>query len=120
MAKLQLLHVFVTLSLTLTDIALAHDSVTNIIGEARRTKDFVLEGRVYCDTCRTGFETDLTAYMPARSTTAPKSSLVGTVSQDGGLLSNVRQANALGYLIDEPSPECGELLQKYAFANDDD
>ena len=43
-----------------------------------------------------------------------------TLAQDGGLLSNIRQANALGYLIDKPLLECGKLLQKYGFANDDD
>ncbi|KAG1331614.1 major pollen allergen Lol p 11 [Cocos nucifera] len=174
MAKLHLLPVFVTLSLILTSVALALDPVTNIIGQALKTKDFILTGRVYCDTCRAGFETDITEYMPggkvrleckrygteeltyeAEATTEflgmyqmvvpgdhskdqcsvvlVKSSFNKctetqpgrdrvrvTLAQDGGLLSNNRQANALGFLIDEPLPKCGTLLQKYGFANEDD
>ncbi|XP_010942359.1 major pollen allergen Lol p 11 [Elaeis guineensis] len=174
MARLQLLPVFVMLSLTLSGVALAHDSATIISSEALKTKDFVLTGRVYCDTCRAGFETDITSSMPgakvrleckrygtdeltyeAEATTQlsgmyqmivpddhsndqcsvvlVKSSFNKcteiepgrdrvriTLAQDGGLLSNSRQANALGFLIDEPLPSCGKLLQKYGFANDDD
>lgn len=42
------------------------------------------------------------------------------LSQDGGLISNLRQANALGFLIDEPLAQCDKVLQKYGLANEDD
>lgn len=51
MAKLQLLPVLVVLSLALAGDALESDGI-------------VLQGRVYCDTCRAGFETILTENLP--------------------------------------------------------
>ncbi|XP_008797140.2 major pollen allergen Lol p 11-like [Phoenix dactylifera] len=174
MAKLQLLPVLVALVLALAGVSLAHDPVTKTVGDALNPDGLVLEGRVYCDTCRAGFETDLTAYIPgakvrlectrygtdevtyaAEATTdllgiyqivvpgdhsedqcsvvLMKSAVDNcteikpgrdrarvVLAQDGGLLSNVRRANALGFLIAEPLAECGKLLQKYGFANDDD
>lgn len=35
-----------------------------ISGGRLMSKPFVLEGRVYCDTCRAGFETSATTYIP--------------------------------------------------------
>ncbi|KAJ3669096.1 hypothetical protein LUZ60_011046 [Juncus effusus] len=48
MAKIQ---IFVFAALCLASVALA------------KVPDFVVEGRVYCDTCRAGFETNVTEYI---------------------------------------------------------
>lgn len=51
MAKLLLL-AFMALFCTFASVALVN-----------AVPDFVVEGRVYCDTCRAGFETNVTEYI---------------------------------------------------------
>ncbi|WOL08926.1 pollen-specific protein C13-like [Canna indica] len=57
MAKLQLLPLLAALCLSLAGAALAARRVDLAI------PTFVVEGRVYCDTCRAGFETSASKYI---------------------------------------------------------
>ncbi|XP_004959259.2 pollen-specific protein C13 [Setaria italica] len=138
---------------------------------AVRQDDFFVEGSVYCDTCRAGFETNATTpiagarvrlecrhYM-SRSGAVERSAegatdaagryrvelvdnrgaeevcVVALVSSplpgcaekeagrdrapveplaDDGLATTVRRANPLGFLKDQPLPNCGQILSSYA------
>ncbi|CAL9054004.1 pollen-specific protein C13-like [Musa acuminata AAA Group] len=160
MAKLRLLPVVAALCLALAGVALA-------------APKFVIQGRVYCDTCRAGFETVVSQYIPGakvklqcrhyetdsiehtaegvtdgtgtynievednheeeicevslvQSPVPGCSEVSGTrnrarvlVTGRNGLASDVRYANSLGFLKDEPLKECGLLLQQYALGVDD-
>ena len=140
---------------------------------AANAQSFLVEGRVYCDTCRAGFETTATEYLAGakvRLECAHQESgeLVHTVegatdatgtyhlsvaddhadencevvlvqspetecseikagrdrarillAHNSGLASNVRIANALGFLRGEPLPACGALLAQYALGDED-
>ncbi|KAJ8477417.1 hypothetical protein OPV22_021144 [Ensete ventricosum] len=160
MAKLRLLPVVAALCLALAGVALA-------------APKFVIQGRVYCDTCRAGFETVASQYIPGATvklecrhyeTDSIEHTAVGVTDGTGtynievedsheeeicevslvkspvpacsevsgsrnrarvlvtgrnGLASDVRYANSLGFLKDEPLKECGLLLQQYALGVDD-
>ncbi|XP_073006916.1 pollen-specific protein C13-like [Typha latifolia] len=163
MARLQLLHVLAALCFSLAGVVVL----------AAPTPTFFVEGRVYCDTCRTGFETPATVYIAGakvrveckhflsnavehtaegltdasgtyrieladdheeqicevvlvESPVAGCSEITGgrerarvLVAGNSGLSSNVRYANALGFLKDEPLPICGFLLRQYALGDDE-
>ncbi|CAN6166155.1 unnamed protein product [Urochloa humidicola] len=141
---------------------------------AVRQDDFFVEGSVYCDTCRAGFETNVTVpiagarvrlecrhYMSASG--AVERSAEGTTDaagkyrvelvdnrgaeevcavalvsspmpgcaekeagrdraqvellRDAGLATTVRRANPLGFLRDQPLPNCGQILAAYALGS---
>ncbi|XP_065019246.1 pollen-specific protein C13-like [Musa acuminata AAA Group] len=160
MAKVQLLPTLVALCLALTGVALA-------------SPKFVIEGRVYCDTCRAGFQTAVSQYIAGAKvklqcrnyeTDAVEHLVEGVTDNTGtyhievedsheeeicevsllqspqpgctevaqsrnrarilvtgrsGLASDIRYANSLGFLKDEPLQQCGLLLQQYALGVDD-
>jgi hypothetical protein len=56
MAPLRVLSVIAAAAI-LFALALADTTV------ATKTADYVVQGRVYCDTCRAGFETNVTEYI---------------------------------------------------------
>lgn len=129
--------------------------------------NFVVQGRVYCDTCRAGFETTETYYMGdakvkiecrnfttgihtfnGEASTDPSGTykidvagdhedemcdvkLVSSPKEDckeiksgrdharilltdnSGLVSNIRYANSMGFFQDKPRPDCAKLLASY-------
>ena len=142
-----------------------------VLVAAVRDDDFFVEGSVYCDTCRAGFETNATTpiagakvrlecrhYKSASGAVersaegstnatgqyrielvdnrgAEEVCVVALVSSpmpgcgekevgrdrapvalltDAGLATTVRRANPLGFLKEQPLPNCGEILASYA------
>ncbi|KAJ0981748.1 hypothetical protein J5N97_010030 [Dioscorea zingiberensis] len=141
-----------------------------IVGLARASPkpQFAIEGRVYCDTCRAGFETSATEYIKGAKVKVEckrydndevsyeaeavtddsgtykltidddhqdeicevvllespvegcKEIVVGRnrarvmLTQNSGISSTVRYANALGFYKEDPLPLCGELLRIFA------
>ncbi|KAJ3697218.1 hypothetical protein LUZ61_000923 [Rhynchospora tenuis] len=148
----------------LFSVAFAFFAIATVVAAERPT--FTVEGRVYCDTCRAGFETSATTYISGAkvrlecrhfsdgkiehqvdgvtsengtyaielkdnhekeiceivlvqsplSTCAeiPKGrDRASVLLADGGLSSNVRYANALGFLKYTPLSVCADVLKKY-------
>ncbi|WOL08052.1 hypothetical protein Cni_G16804 [Canna indica] len=145
----------------------------SMVGIAFASSNLVVQGRVYCDTCRAGFETSATEYMEGAKVKLQCRNYTNgaiTVTEEGvtdesgtykievsddhqeetcavmllkssrkdcsevsedrnhapvilthnvGIASNVRNANSLGFLKDEPLPSCGQLLMQYALGVDD-
>ncbi|KAG6524920.1 hypothetical protein ZIOFF_014865 [Zingiber officinale] len=117
--------------------------------------DIVIEGRVYCDTCRAGFETTATTYMEGIEATTDSSgtyklsvehdhqeescaiqlakssqndcseinddrnSAPVVITHNVGIASNVRHANSLGFLKDQPLSNCGQILMQYALGTEE-
>ncbi|KAJ4965113.1 hypothetical protein NE237_016962 [Protea cynaroides] len=130
-------------------------------------KPFVVIGKVYCDTCRCGYETPATTYIPGAmvrvecedsnslqvvfnvdNVTDATGTYTITVTEDhedqlcyatlisspqsdctakapgrdkstviltnfNGVISNIRHANAMGFLKDSALPGCTQLLKQY-------
>ncbi|KAG0495703.1 hypothetical protein HPP92_000394 [Vanilla planifolia] len=128
---------------------------------------FIVQGRIYCDTCRAGFETNVTEYISGAKVKVDcthfstgkvehsnsgltdstgtytinvvddhedetcevvlvespldkcKEIKVGrdrgqvVLTLDAGMSTNVRHANSLGFLRDEPLPICDKLLREF-------
>ncbi|CAA7391996.1 unnamed protein product [Spirodela intermedia] len=140
---------------------------------AADSPSFVVEGRVFCDTCRAGFETTATEYLAGAKvrleckheeseelvhTVEGTTDATGTyhlkvaddhedelcevvlvesphadcseiktgrdrarilLTHNSGLATNVRLANSLGFLKEEPLPSCGVLLAQYQLGDDE-
>ncbi|XP_043689065.1 pollen-specific protein C13-like [Telopea speciosissima] len=130
-------------------------------------KPFVVVGKVYCDTCRCGFETPATTYIhgakvrvqckdrdslqvvynadgvtdstgtykitvlddhedelcetvlvssPQSDCTAKSPGRDGShviLTNNNGIISNIRHANAMGFMKDSPLSGCTQILQQY-------
>ncbi|XP_042493201.1 pollen-specific protein C13-like [Macadamia integrifolia] len=142
--------------------------IPSLVSASRPVRNpFVVVGKVYCDTCRCGFETSATTYLPgakvrvqckdrdslqvvynvdgvtdatgAYKITVPddhEDELCETVlisspqndckvkspGRDGshviltnnnGIISNIRHANAMGFMKDTALSGCTQVLQKY-------
>ncbi|KAE8701126.1 Detected protein of unknown function [Hibiscus syriacus] len=87
---------------------------------------FQIFGKVYCDTCRAGFETIKCSYIPGarveikcydRTTLRLKFSVGARnkatviLTRSNGALSNIHFANAMGFLRDTAAAGCAELLR---------
>ncbi|KAJ3675839.1 hypothetical protein LUZ60_004881 [Juncus effusus] len=147
--------------ITFTFLALSSVAVAK-----EKRPSFTVQGRVFCDTCRAGFETPVSEYIYGAkvrleckhfSTGKVEHAVDGYTGQngsyaielkdnheeeicqvvlvqspsafcseipagrdraevllaDGGLSSDVRYANSLGFLKDEPLPVCPEILKQY-------
>ncbi|KAF3323572.1 hypothetical protein FCM35_KLT12303 [Carex littledalei] len=148
----------------LSSVALTFFAIATAVAAERPS--FTVEGRVYCDTCRTGFETPLTTYiadakvrlecrhfskgkiehqvdgvtnkdgtytielkdnhdkencevvlvqspLPTCAEIPKGRDRVNVLLADGGLSSNVRNANSLGFLKDKPLHDCIGVLKQY-------
>nr|CAD1826880.1 unnamed protein product [Ananas comosus var. bracteatus] len=101
---------------------------------APRAEPLRVQGRVFCDTCRAGFETPATTYLAgakvriecrARSTGIQTYNAEGSTDERGvyriPVTANTSTkyvnpcsfANSLGFEKDTPLPACGELLKQY-------
>ncbi|XP_078448490.1 pollen-specific protein C13-like [Wolffia australiana] len=141
---------------------------------AAEAQSFVVEGRVYCDTCRAGFETTATTYLTGARvrleckhqdsqelvhTVEGETDETGTyhlsvaddhedeicevvlvkspasecaeikegrerapilLAHNSGLATNVRLANSLGFLREEPLSSCGTILAQYQLGDDNE
>ena len=147
---------------------LASTSVSGARVIRKATGDkFIVEGKVFCDTCQAGFETPATTYIAgakvrveckSRKTGAETCNFEGVTDETGsykilvedeheheicesvlvesprpecsklldgrerarvfltrnnGIASDVRYANALGFVKDTPMALCGELMKQY-------
>uniref|UniRef100_A0A804MGZ0 Pollen-specific protein C13 n=1 Tax=Zea mays TaxID=4577 RepID=A0A804MGZ0_MAIZE len=93
--------------------------------------DYVIQGRVYCDTCRAGFVTNVTEYIcevvlvesPRKDcdqVQADRDRAGVLLTRNVGISDNLRPANPLGYLKDVPLPICASLLKQLDSDDDDD
>uniref|UniRef100_A0A804RJ25 Pollen-specific protein C13 n=1 Tax=Zea mays TaxID=4577 RepID=A0A804RJ25_MAIZE len=104
--------------------------------------DYVIQGRVYCDTCRAGFVTNVTEYIAGAKDSHEEDIcqvvLVASPRKDCdevqalrdragvlltrnvGISDSLRPANPLGYFKDVPLPVCAALLKQLDSDDDDD
>ncbi|RWW57099.1 hypothetical protein BHE74_00036136 [Ensete ventricosum] len=81
---------------------------------------FVVQGRVFCDTCRAGFETPVSTYTVGEGFPSMQAIIfLGRerarvfLSRNNGIASDTRYANSLGFQKDTPLSVCAELLKNY-------
>ncbi|KAJ0939972.1 putative allergen Ole e 1 [Helianthus annuus] len=77
------------------------------------SRPYVLQGRVYCDTCRAGFETSATTYIPDESGGVQRLEWNARTGHKNFCtpLTDSRFANAMGFMKDEVMSGCTMLLQ---------
>ncbi|GLT64299.1 hypothetical protein SLA2020_368030 [Shorea laevis] len=81
---------------------------------------FVVKGRVYCDTCRAGFETSATTFIAGArpqhdcATVSPGRERTRVIlTRYNGIASDNRFANAMGFMKDKALSGCAEILKQY-------
>ncbi|KAF9597790.1 hypothetical protein IFM89_021875 [Coptis chinensis] len=84
----------------------------------------ILHGRVYCDTCKCGFETPVTTYIAVLINNPQKDDYCALampgrerarviLTNNNGINSNNRFANNLGFIKDEPLAARAQVLKLY-------